>query len=289
MVGAYSVAGADLCGDLPKLGTQIENGTSFAAPMFAAHMKEFLQLYGNVLSFEEILAGAMLTADTKLLDFKDAEKAAKVSFSDPRLEPRDYGALDKAPAIFRVNGGGLPWHERCGAGRYEKERWQAALDRMVSIKSATGHPAAEFSQFIPIDPEKAALRVSDGGGGYIYSLTVPEDLTLLKQEFLLPQFVDGYSDADVVMPSGFRLRLPRSSTDTVPTSAFAYEDVRKGDVIQIITAQPLAPTAGIQLRGFKPGNTIQALRDLLRAEGKLPKPLTVIGSENTALLESPAP
>lgn len=261
----YSTHSADICSPLPKfLGDQME-GTSFSTPLTAALYRQMSEWYGDRLSFEEIIAAALMTADRDVLDYVKHQNLGK----NPLVQPDKF---DAQGAEFRTNGGGLPNHERCGAGALNPQRWQQALDVMLVLKQDlakdAGHTVNVQAGTPRILPAKAG-----GTAEYVYSIRVPADMTLGKLTFLLPQDAGRHSEIVVRTPAGFEKHMPKSLTDVASTFAFAYEDLRAGQAIEIRTTEPLGPTAGIMLRGHAPGNAIASLRNYLRATGVMPAPI----------------
>lgn len=273
VIAPYSTHGADICAPLPKeLNKQME-GTSFATPLLAAVYRQMSEWYGDTLSFEEIMAASLMTADRNVLDY-DTKNAAL----PPLLNPNPYVTK---PAEFRSNGGGLPHHERCGAGVINMNRWQAALDRMVAIKTSPvmnansqgpAH-AVEKTFTIPVSAPQVILPKAEGMRvEYVYRVTAPVDMTTGKLTLLLPQYEGATSEIVVRTPGGFEKHMGKSIFGIVSTFAFAYEDIKAGSVFEIHSTKPLGPTAGMILRGHTPGSTISLLRDHLRTQGILPAP-----------------
>ena len=260
MMSPYSSYSADVCAPLPKhLGNQME-GTSFATPLAAALVRQFNEWYGDVLSYEEIVAAGLMSADRNVKEH--------VIPSSPEAEPTSR------PAQFDSNGGGLPNHDRCGAGVLNPEKWQTALNRLVTIKQSLTRDAHESSYNITVGTP-LVIPGKDAGDKtqYVYRLTMPADMTLGKLTFRLPQHKNKHSEIVVHTPGGFEKHLGYTHTDIFSSFAFAYEDVKAGQVIEIRTTEPLGPTAGMILRGHTPGNAIALLRDHLRSQGVLPAPL----------------
>lgn len=273
MMAPYSSYGADVCAPLPKhLNEQME-GTSFATPLTAAVYRQLNEWYGDILTFEEIMAAGLMSADR---DVNEDPKSANPNVSADGQVPK--------PARFDSNGGGIPNHERCGAGVLNIEKWQTALNRMVTIKQSLSRTAQEAHYDITVG---APVVIPGKNAGdktqYVYRLSVPMDMTLGKLTFRLPQHKNKHSEIVVHTPAGFEKHLGYTHTDIMSTFAFAYEDVTAGQVIEIRTTEPLGPSAGMILRGHTPGNAIAVLRDHFRAQGVLPAPLqrmsgnTVIG------------
>jgi hypothetical protein len=273
VIAPYSTHGADICAPLPMEMTRQMEGTSFATPLLAAVYRQMAEWYGDTLSFEEIMAASLMTADRNVLDYDKSNSALP-----PLLNPNPYATK---PAEFRSNGGGLPHHERCGAGVINMTRWQAALDTMVALKTSPtmngqgvgpAH-AAETSYTLPVSAPQVILpKTKDGKAEYVYRVTAPADMTTGKLTLLLPQYEGSTSEIVLRTPGGFEKHMGKSIFGIVSTFAFAYEDIKAGSVFEIHSNKPLGPTAGIILRGHTPGNTIAMLRDHLRAQGILPAP-----------------
>lgn len=284
VIAPYSTGGAAVCGALPYYQTYQQEGTSFSDPATASTFREFSEKYGNILTHDEIFAAAMMTATRTVLDYTNAANASKAFVTDD-VPP---AFLEVRTASFAVNGAGLPYNERCGAGVVDVPAWQAALDRMVQIKAEPEVAGRETGHILSVSTGET---VRDGGPDdtyYSYSVTVPEDMTADKMTFVLPQFAGQYSDVSVAMPSGFVQRLPLSMTNVVSSFAFAYEDLRAGDTIELRTQKPLADNAAIVLRGQTGNNAIARLRDEMRAAGTLPEPLTRLGG-TASPVPPPAP
>lgn len=284
----YSSYGADVCARVPNFRGAIMTGTSFSTPSTAAQYRQFAEWYGDRLSFEEIMAAGLMSADRDVLD---VENIGKYTAS----LPPSLSTLNSVPALYTTNGGGLPRHERCGAGVLEPQSWHQALQNVLSLK-------AQFNLSANMVPHqrvtiKNAFTRSDANNvsEYTYRIPAPADMTLGKLTFLLPQFQNAHSDVVVRTPAGFEMLLPRTYTDVLSTFAFAYEDVKAGDVFELRTTQPLAPEAGIVFNGHAPGNSIAALRDYLRGHGTLPAPLksmqmnTVTGDAQPVNIHKPLP
>jgi hypothetical protein len=244
---------ADICAPLPPDQGRQTNGTSNSTPLLAALMRQELEWYGNRLSPSEITAALMMSASRDVRDYTNISGKS----------------LDAAPASFKANGGGLPHHERCGPGVAAVYSWHKMLEVMSGIKEWLGAQSSPDIQTLI-----GTQEVSTDAGQYVYTLTVPEDMTLTRLSFLLPQYEGRHGEITVKSPAGFTLKMQRSQADAISTHAFAYEDVKAGDIFEIRADQPLGPTAGMVLRGQKPGHAIAALRDHLRAQGTLPAPLT---------------
>jgi hypothetical protein len=265
VMAPYSTHGADVCAPLPQFLKNQMEGTSFSTPLTAALYRQMAEWYGDRLSFEEIMAAALMTADRNVLDYVDVPGLGR----SPLMAPDKFATK---PAEFRTNGGGLPNHERCGAGVINVERWQQALNTLLTLKDRPGMDAegstvtVHAGQPVLVSPTKA-----DGRTEYVYNVVVPSNMTLGKLTFMLPQYQGRHSEIVVRTPGGFEKHMPKSISDVISTFAFAYEDVKAGDVIEIRTTAPLAPSAGIMLRGHAPGNAIALLRHHLQANGILPE------------------
>ena len=279
VMAPYSTHSADICSPLPKfLGDQME-GTSFSTPLTAALYRQMSEWYGDRLSFEEIIAAALMTADRDVLDYDNFQSLSK----DPRVQPDKFNTH---PAEFRTNGGGLPNHERCGAGILNPARWQQALDTMLVLKQTPDKDAGQTVTVRAGQPRIIPASQAGGTAEYVYSIRIPSAMTLGKLTFMLPQDKGRHSEIVVRTPSGFEKHMAKSLTDIASTFAFAYEDVQAGQVIEIRTTEPLGPTAGIMLRGHAPGNAIAALRTHLAAAGILPAPnMTMAGNTVTGPLQ----
>lgn len=273
IISPYSTHGADLCAPLPlDMARQME-GTSFSTPLTAAIYRQMAEWYGDTLSFEEIMAAALMSADRDVLDYANTTSpAAGTSPTTP---------FATKPADFRSNGGGLPNSERCGAGVLNMQRWQEALDLLVVYKTspnlnAQGNgPASTVEKNHTLNvsaPQIIMPKSKDMKPEYVYRLTVPSDMTTGKLTFLLPQYEGATSEIVIRTPGGFEKHLGKSLFGVVSTFAFAYEDIKAGSHFEIRTNKPLGPTAGMILRGHTPGNPIALLRDQLRAFGVLPAP-----------------
>lgn len=259
----YSSVGADICFQLPQeLGRQNE-GTSFSTPTGSAVYRQMSEWYGHRLTFEEIMAAGMMTA----------------SQDTPEIVRGRFGVRAK-DAEFRVNGAGVPFNYRCGAGEAIPEKWNEALKEMVGLKESLPNAGENqnHTMYINIGDADEIKTLENGDNIFTYRIPVTRGLTLTKQTFILPQEANAHSEVIVRMPSGFEYHLPKSLTDVVSTSAFNYEDVKEGDVIEIITGQPLGEKALMLMRGVEDGNAIQALRDALQQRGLMHEPGTVVKS-----------
>lgn len=260
-IAPYSSPGADLCFRLPsELGDQNE-GTSFATPNGAGVYRQMSEWYGHQLSFEEIMAAAMMTASQQTPEVNNRGMVTQVT--------------------YRTNGAGMAFNDRCGAGDVNPTVWNETLKEMVALKAGLDNPGDAFYDFIDIGDATAIETLDNGDHEYTYSITVPQDMTLGKLTFLLPQESGAHSEVMVRMPSGFKMVLPKSLTDVVSTAAFNYEDVKAGDVIEIVTGEPLSENATFVLRGLEDGNAIQALRNALQDRGALYEPLMSVTSDGT--------
>lgn len=275
MIAPYSSWGADTCADLPShLGEQME-GTSFATPLAAALFRQMNEWYGDILSFEEITAAALMSANRDVLDIPNPDHVNILTSIMTGHTPRtDLAKVKVEKSLYNTNGGGLPNHDRCGAGVLDPQNWQATLNRMVTIKKSLTHQAVDRSYDIRVGtPVIIPGKGDDEKTRYIYRITMPENLTLGKLTFHLPQYKGAHSEIVVRTPAGFEKHLGYTHTDIFSSHAFAYEDVKTGQVIEIMTTAPLGPDAGMILRGHTPGSSIAVLRDHLRAQGVMPAPL----------------
>lgn len=271
-IAPYSSFGADICAPLPKhLGTQME-GTSFSTPYMAALYRQMSEWYGDRLSFEEIMAGAMMTASQDIMDYADPVAVAGGNKPDVNMAMK--------PTEFTSNGGGIPQSERCGAGIINLVNWQAALDKMVDLKTKFNRVAKDegTSQTLTIGAPSITQHRS-GKSEYVYRMKIDQNMTLGRLTFMLPQYTDKHSEIVVRTPAGYESHLGKALTDVISTFNFAYEDVRAGDYIELRSNQPLGPTAGIILRGHTPGNVIAMLRNNLRAQNLLPAALHRMAGE----------
>ena len=264
-ISHYSSYAGEMCGELPKYLGDNQEGTSFSTPMMAALVRQFMEWYGNKLTFEEIMAAGMMTGTRDIMEFDPA---------GGNVRKLEGGKMESVPAMFRANGGGVPMHERCGAGGIDRNTakdWNAALKKMVDMKQDVGNGGKYSSQFLSFgQPE---VRENSGlTKEYVYRIAVPKNMTLDKLTFLLPQYRGAHADVHVKMPSGYEVELPLSMHDVVSTRSFNYEDVRKGSFIEIRSKAPFGPNAGFYLRGHDDGNVIQKLRNDLRNQGVLHAP-----------------
>jgi len=266
-ISPYSSHGADICAQLPSfLGNQQE-GTSFSTPETATIYRQFSEWYGNVLTFEEIMAVGMMVTDLDILDYDTV---------DSIFETKPDGSRTAVAARYKTNGAGLQVHDRCGAGNISFENvqiWNEMLKKMVGFKMSMNDPGEFKSQLIEFGDAVEVRSLPNGSAEYIYHVKIPENLTLGKLTFLLPQEKGAHSEVFVKTPAGYEKHLPKSFFDIVSSTAFNYEDVKAGDVLEIRSAQPFGDHAGIYLRGHEDGNTIQKMRDYLHAQGILPAPL----------------
>lgn len=253
VISPYSSQGADICAPIPKRRGRWMEGTSFSTPLAASIFRQFNEWYGNRLSFDEIMAAAMWSAETNIATFRDLHGSNSAALNG---DPTKFAGLETVPAKFIRNGGGLPHSEHCGAGLINEVRWQEGLEWMLAHKQG---PSRDISKFV-------VLERSDSSTDFVYTVTVPEDMTLGKLTFFTPQYRKKHSDITVITPSGFEYRLARSTTDVFSTYAFAYEDVKAGDKITIKTWRELAPGSGIQVRGVAVGNVVQAYRDFRKSK-----------------------
>jgi hypothetical protein len=281
IISPYSTLGGELCAVLPtEYGKQME-GTSFTTPLLAGVFRQFIEWYGDDLSYEEIMAAGMMTATRDLLDLDTVNGYYRTGARGP----------EAVPALFRSNGAGLPYSERCGPGIADFQTWNAKLMDMVVHKRA--NPSTQSvdlqSHWLPANVAASTRTLANGETEYLYKIPVPENMTLGRLTFFVPQHAGAHSEVTVRTPSGFEVLLPRSYYDTISTHAFAYEDVKGGDHIEIRTTKPLASSAAIMLRGHADGNAIQMLREQLRNDGTLPAPLrTFAGSQEVPSYAPPS-
>lgn len=283
IIAPYSTMGGEICALLPtEYGTQME-GTSYTTPLLAGAYRQFVEWYGNDLSYEEIMAAGLMTADRNILDF-DPVNGYYRTLPGNNVAP--------VPALFRTNGGGLPYSERCGPGLANLDLWNKTLQNMVTEKraliAAGQTPSAMQSHWLPAGKP----QIVTGAGGateYVYRIRMPENMTLGRTTFLVPQHTGAHSAVTVKTPAGFTVTLPHSLYETISTHALAFEDVKAGDAIEIRTAQPLADTAAIIVRGHADGNMLQVLRDQLRRDGIMPAPLrTYAGAREVGVYPPPS-
>lgn len=262
-IAHYSSYFADICVREPVQNNEAMKGTSFTTPVMAALDRQFLEWYGNRLSFEEIKAAGLMSASRDILDFDNPLAMGN--------RPAPQGdAIKTHSAVFNSNGGGLPHNTFCGAGLADVAKWKKNLDIMVTLKQP-GQDAEGRSFTLPVG--SPSVQDLQGKKEYTYKFRVPQDMTLGRLSFLLPQNRDERSEVVVKTPAGFEMQMPHALTDIVSTDAFSFEDVHTGDLIEVRTNYPLATTGGMILRGHAPGNAIAMLRDKLRTDGALPAPL----------------
>ncbi len=268
-ISPYSSFGGDKCSILPKFLGEQQEGTSFATPTAAAVMRQFLEWYGNKLTFEEIMAVGMMTGARDVLDFDPAGGQINGNKS--------------VAGLFRTNGAGLPVHDRCAGGTMDRStvaQWNELLKQMVEFKKTAKANPELRSHYLDFGTPTETRKDAQGKAEYVYRVTVPQNMTLGKLTFLLPQEMGKHSEVFVKTPSGFEIHMPKSHYDVVSTQAFNYEDVKAGSVIEIRTGEPLGKAAGMYLRGHDNGNTIQMMRDHLRTQGILKAPLqTMLGDK----------
>lgn len=274
VISPYSSFAADICAPLPSFNGEQQEGTSFSTPEMASLYRQMSEWYGDRLSFEEIMAAAMLTADHNVLDYDRPDSVFRSVF------PTQFTAH---MAKFKTNGAGLAYHDRCGAGVLDLERWNDTLKLMLDLKTRPGLSGAAYSENLSIGA--ATLVPGDQSqNNYVYRVRVPEDMTLGNLTFVLTQYPGAHSESiKVRTPSGFEQELPRSASDIVQSYAFAYEDVKAGQFIEIISDKELAPNAELVLRGQTGDNLIARLRDELRAQGALPAPNAEIGGQQVTV------
>lgn len=275
VISPYSSYGADICAPLPRnLNGQME-GTSYATPALASVMRQFIDWYGDRLTFEEIFSTVMMTANRNLYDRDPRENAAE------QIGPFTVAA----PAQFRTNSAGVPYSARCGAGIADVEAAHAQLQNMVEMKAGLANPGTYHSHFVGAGPAASIRTIAASDSSperqeYTYRIQIPEDTTLTRLTFQIPQHFQQHGDIHVRTPGGFQWHLPKARTDIVSTYAFIGEDVKAGDYIEITSDHPLGDQAGMYLRGLGDGNAIQLMRDHLQKEGILYEPLKLMAGNN---------
>ncbi|AGH97052.1 S8/S53 family peptidase [Micavibrio aeruginosavorus] len=278
----YSNPAADICSRVPTFDGAITHGTSTATPALAATYRQMAEWYGDALSFEEIMAAGLMSADRDIMDFKSP---GVFKDDENHAFAQNPANFETESARYTSNGGGLPWHERCGAGVINPAKWNNALQKMIELKHRDGleteNTIAKFvtpSGHEEILDNKKTIKV--------YKFVVPEDMTLGRMTLVVPGGSFFNRTPIVHTPAGFQFRMPMSVSEIFSTYALAYEDVKRGDIITIHTAEELYEGAGIYVRGQKPGNSIAALRDHLRAAGALPEPArAMVGDAVTGAAE----
>ncbi|MDB5491355.1 MAG: hypothetical protein JWO78_1204 [Micavibrio sp.] len=270
VIAPYSSYGADVCVPLPvKLKKQFE-GSSISAPVMASIARQFNEWYGNRLSFEEIKAAALMTADRDIQDADDPQRMESIILGKGGEANREE--IKTHTAKFNSNGGGLPHNTYCGAGTINAVRWKKNVDTLLTLKQP-GQDAEGSAVTLQAGAPEVSETLSNGKKEYTYRLRVPQYMTLGRLTFLLPQEREQHGEVVVKTPAGFEMQLPHALTNIVSTDAFSYEDVKAGDIIEIRTNHPLGETGGLVLRGHAPGNAIAMLRDKLQTEGVLPAPV----------------
>ncbi len=170
-IGCDSNLGADLCAPMTHDQGVQYHGTSFAAPFMAGSYRVQSERYGQSdtlpegLTFDEMIATAMLTARRDIFERNRRNKETVAG-----------------PATFTTNGGGLPYHPRCGAGLLDNHAWDAANTDMVMLKRERGVTSELIEEFVAAKP-----MPSKTASGYRYRLPVPQDMTLGRLTFYLPQ------------------------------------------------------------------------------------------------------
>lgn len=233
-----SATGADLCAPLPKIDGKLMLGTSCSTPVISAVFRQFAEWYGSKLSYDEIIAAALLTADKDILAFSDPYGAFNAilngkPIADLKTEPADLGI-----------------EAQCGAGVMNEVNWQKALDWMSQNKTQS---TPSVSQIVPLK------KIDDG----VYAAVIPHAITSSRLTFYLPQAVNHHSDIFVQTPSHPDVQLPLTATEVLSTFAFANQDLKAGDKIIVNASEPLLNSAGIVVRGEPDDNVIQKLRDHL--------------------------
>lgn len=273
VISPYSSYAADICAPLPTYIGEQQEGTSFSTPLTATLYRQMSEWYGDRLSYEEIMAAAMMTADTNVLDFERPDSIGKSVF------PTQFSART---ALFRTNGAGLPFHDRCGAGVLNIEKWNDTLKLMLDLRAQPGLDGKAVSETSFVGAP-ALTPGEQGQTQYVYRIPVTHDMTLGKMTFVLSQYAGAHSDITVRAPSGFSQVLPRSMNDITSSYAFAYEDVKAGQFIEILSDKELAPNAQITVRGEEGDNLIARLRNELQARGAMHAPLSTFGGQKAVI------
>ena len=235
VVFPQSSIGADLCAPLPRINGKLMLGTSCSTPVAAALYKQFTEWYSTKLSYDEIIAAALLTAHKHILMFEDPRTAYNTIL---------YG---KSVAGLKTESADLGVRSQCGAGVINEQKWQNALNWMAKNKTKSSE---SISQLLPLK------KVGDG----VYVVVVPRALTLSRLTFFVPQARDQHSNIYVEMPSQPEVKLPLSATEALSTFAFANQDLKAGAKITVRASEPLLDSAGIVVRGELDGNVIQKFR-----------------------------
>ncbi|AEP08568.1 hypothetical protein [Micavibrio aeruginosavorus] len=285
MIAHYTSFAADICNRTPSFDGEINHGTSNATPALAATYRQMAEWYGDALSFEEIMAAGLMSADRNPWDFKNPGMFKDDKDHSVANNPANF---EGQPAHYTSNGGGLPWHERCGAGIINPKAWNNAIQTMIILKERDGLQTTQATaQFLSVHSHE---KIGTGRKAFNkYSFVVPEDMTLSRLTIATPGGSWLTIMPIVTTPAGFQFRMPFSETETFSTYAFAYEDVKKGDVITIESRGKMEPGAGIYIRGQKPGNAIAALRDVLRKNGVLPAPVRAMTESKVTGPAEPLP
>ena len=278
-VAWYSDLGADICAPMTHdLGEQY-HGTSFAAPYMGSTYRVMSERYGqsdvlpNGLSYDELVSTAMMSADRNIVE-----------------RDRRAGDTEADQAEFKVNGGGIPYHHRCGSGLVVPEAWDELAIELVEIKAGLGLTTEVSEQFVQIDVNSYEAIELDGENAseYVYSMEVPHDLTIGNLTMFFPQGKNAKGEIVIEMPSG-DTDIVQQSPDGLSTSRrFTLEDVNAGETITIRSAQPLSEGAGIYMHGYDNNSAIAVLRDRMIEDGRLPKPLTeqYVANHHETLLEN---
>ncbi len=236
VVFPQSSVGADLCAPLPRMSKKLMLGTSCATPVAAALYRQFAEWYSSKLSYDEIIAAALLTAHKHILKFVDPYDAYNAI-----LNGKSVADLKTQPATLGVR-------SQCGAGVINEIKWQQALNWMVKNKTES---SPSVSEFLPLN------KIRTG----VYAVTLPKSLTLSRLTFFIPQARDQHSNIYVKMPAQPEIKLPLSATEVLSTFAFANQDVNAGDKITVYASEPLLSMAGIVVRGEPNGNVIQKFKN----------------------------
>lgn len=260
VIADYNSPGADFVAPaIPLMDGEKAMGTSYATPILAAVDRQMLELYGGVLSQEEIMAAALMSTDM------------------------DIYKSENSPVHFTTNGGGVPHDMYAGAGMVDIGRWQDTLDLMAGMKKQMEYVPDKIEEQAPL----TLAKVEDYGAlgqRYTYEVTIPEDMTLDRLSFIM-KTEDGthLRNLGISSPSGFGINVPEATFDGLATQSFALEDVKAGDKLVITSPDPLTADSFAVVRGYGDGSVIQTLRDALMEEDMMPQPNeSYIGAQVTA-------
>lgn len=258
-VAGYSNMGADILAPMVFSNGKMLHGTSFAAPFMAGAHKVMAERYGRSetlphgLGFDDILAAAMMSARRDSLMAKDAQ-----------------AETDIEPVVFAINGGGLPFHFRAGAGVVDVLAWNQAAEEMVMLSRERGLQTTRTEHRLGLgDPVQLEMG---GNTQYVYRITAPAAMTMGRITLSLAQEAGEKGRVMMRSPSGNMVHIHQSQTGLSSTRAFMLEDIQPGQTIVIRSEKPLKPESFLQLRGWEPGSAISALRDKMIGDGRLPAP-----------------